>query len=42
MAVVCFFGFKWDRSWSEKGKQKLNLVSVEGHLSVLMERKKYM
>lgn len=32
------FGLKWVRSWTEEGKQKLNLVGDEDLLSV--ERQK--
>lgn len=34
------FGLKWDKSWSEEGKHKLNHARDEGHLAVLLERKK--
>lgn len=36
------FEFKWERGSSEEGKQKLNHVAHEGHLSASLERKKKM
>ena len=36
------FECKWERGSSEEGKQKLNHVAHEGHLSASLERKKKM